>query len=51
MARHDDAHSRHSLPGSDRTRPHKRRHATQGPPTRPQDGDRPHPTSTHDKGH
>ncbi|PJJ02522.1 hypothetical protein BX264_2869 [Streptomyces sp. 2333.5] len=50
MARHENAHSRHSLPGSDRNRPHKRSHASQSPPTRPHDGHRPHPIPTHDKG-
>ncbi|MEE4423131.1 hypothetical protein [Streptomyces bugieae] len=46
------ASARHPLPGStDRTRPHKRSHASQSPPTRPDGGRRPRPIPTHDKGH
>ncbi|MCX5448565.1 MULTISPECIES: hypothetical protein [Streptomyces] len=50
MARHEYAHPRHPLPGSDRNRPLRRGRASQGPPTRPLEGHRPHPIPTHDKG-
>ncbi|MFI6766660.1 hypothetical protein [Streptomyces sp. NPDC050355] len=47
---HDQACARHPLPGIDRNRPRRRKHASQSPPTRPHDGQRPHPVPTHDKG-
>lgn len=51
MDRNERAHARHPLPGTDRSRPGRRSHASQSPPTRPRGTQRPHPIPTHDKGH